>query len=164
MQIMGFTLGTASIIIIVFVIMMLLSQFRERKFRLWYSIITITFMLIVTYIFVSIELPANPNYTILLAGGLVGVMLGIAIAHNIKIKIADDGSLLTKGSFLSVGIWIFVILVKFYGQNIFSQWQWNPNFLLSLFLILSISLIITRNIYLYTRYLNKKKELEFKSI
>ena len=95
MQIMGFTLGTASIIIIVFVIMMLLSQFRERKFRLWYSIITITFMLIVTYIFVSIELPANPNYTILLAGGLVGVMLGIAIAHNIKIKIADDGSLLT---------------------------------------------------------------------
>jgi len=164
MQIMGFTLGTASIIIIVFVIMMLLSQFRERKFRLWYSIITMTFMLIVTYIFVSIELPANPNYTILLAGGLVGVMLGIAIAHNIKIKIADDGSLLTKGSFLSVGIWIFVILVKFYGQNIFSQWQWNPNFLLSLFLILSISLIITRNIYLYTRYLNKKKELEFKSI
>jgi len=164
MQIMGFTLGTASIIIIVFVIMMLLSQFRERKFRLWYSIITITFMLIVTYIFVSIELPANPNYTILLAGGLVGVMLGIAIAHNIKIKIADDGSLLTKGSFLSVGIWIFVILVKFYGQNIFSQWQWNPNFLLSLFLILSISVIITRNIYLYTRYLNKKKELEFKSI
>jgi hypothetical protein len=123
-----------------------------------------TFMLIVTYIFVSIELPANPNYTILLAGGLVGVMLGIAIAHNIKIKIADDGSLLTKGSFLSVGIWIFVILVKFYGQNIFSQWQWNPNFLLSLFLILSISVIITRNIYLYTRYLNKKKELEFKSI
>ena len=164
MQIMGFTLGTASIIIIVFVIMMLLSQFRERKFRLWYSIITMTFMLIVTYIFVSIELPANPNYTILLAGGLVGVMLGIAIAHNIKIKIADDGSLLTKGSFLSVGIWIFVILVKFYGQNIFSQWQWNPNFLLSLFLILSISVIITRNIYLYTRYLNKKKELEFKSI
>ena len=164
MQIMGFTLGTASIIIIVFIIMMLLSQFRERKFRLWYSIITMTFMLFVTYIFVSIELPANANYSILLVGGLVGIMLGLAIAHNIKIKIADDGSLLTKGSFLSVGIWIFIILVKFYGQNIFNQWQWNPNFLLSLFLILSISLIITRNIYLYTRYLNKKKELEFKSI
>jgi hypothetical protein len=121
-------------------------------------------MLIVTYIFVSIELPANANYTILLAGGLVGVMLGIAIAHNIKIKISDDGSLLTKGSFLSVGIWIFVILVKFYGQNTFSQWQWNPNFLLSLFLILSISTMISRNIYLYIRYKNKKRELEFKSI
>jgi len=164
MQIMGFTLGTASIIIVVFIIMMLLSQFRERKFRLWYSIITMTFMLIVTYIFVSIELQANANYTILLAGGLVGVMLGIAIAHNIKIKISDDGSLLTKGSFLSVGIWIFVILVKFYGQNTFSQWQWNPNFLLSLFLILSISTMISRNIYLYIRYKNKKRELEFKSI
>lgn len=164
MQIMGFTLGTASIIIIVFIIMMLLLQFRERKFRLWYSIITMTFMLFVTYIFVSIELPANANYSILLVGGLVGIMLGLAIAHNIKIKIADDGSLLTKGSFLSVGIWIFIILVKFYGQNIFNQWQWNPNFLLSLFLILSISIMISRNIYLYIRYKNKKRELEFKSI
>ena len=164
MQIMGFTLGTASIIIIVFIIMMILSQFRERKFRLWYSIITMSFMLIVTYIFVSIELPANANYAILLGGVLVGVMLGLTVAHHIKIKIADDGSLLTKGSVLSVSIWIFVILAKFYGNNIFNQWQWNPNFLLSLFLVLSISMMITRNIYLYIRYMNKKKELEFKSI
>ena len=143
---------------------MLLSQFRERKFRLWYSIITMTFMLFVTYIFVSIELPANANYTVLIASGLIGVMLGLAIAHNIKIKIANDGSLLTKGSFLSVGIWIFIILVKFYGNNTFNQWEWNPNFLLSLFLILSMSTMVSRNIYLYTRYLNKKKEQEFKSI
>ena len=104
-----------------------------------------SFMLLVTYIFVSIELPANANYTILFAGVLVGVMLGLTF-HIIKIKIADDGSLLTKGSVLSVSIWIFVILAKFYGQNIFSQWQWNPNFLLSLFLVLSISMMITRNI------------------
>ena len=164
MQLMGFTLGTTSIIIVGVIIMMLLSQFRERKFRLWYSIITMTFMLFVTYIFVSIELPANANYSILLAGGLVGIMLGLAIAHNIKIKIAADGSLLTKGSILSVGIWISIILVKFYGQNIFNQWQWNPNFLLSLFLILSISTMISRNIYLYIRYKNKKTEMEFKSI
>ena len=84
MQIMGFTLGTTSIIIVVFIIMMLLSQFRERKFRLWYSIITMTFMLFVTYIFVSIELPANANYTILLAGGLVGVMLGYSNCTQYK--------------------------------------------------------------------------------
>ena len=164
MQIMGINLGITSIIIIVFILVMLLSQFRERKFRLWYSIITMAFMLFVTYIFVSIELPANANYSILLAGGLVGLILGLAIAHHIKIKIADDGSLLTKGSFISVGIWIFIILVKFFGQNTFNQWEWNPNFLLSLFLILSMSTMVSRNIYLYTRYLNKKKEQEFKSI
>jgi hypothetical protein len=164
MQIMGINLGITSIIFIGFILIMLLSQFRERKFRLWYSIITMTFMLFVTYIFVSIELPANANYTILIGGGLVGVMLGLAIAHHIKIKITDDGSLLTKGSFLSVGIWIFIILVKFYGNNTFNQWEWNPNFLLSLFLILSMSTMVSRNIYLYIRYLNKKKELEFKSI
>jgi len=164
MQIMGINLGITSIIFIVFILMMLLSQFRERKFQLWYSIIIMTFMLFVTYIFVSIELPASANYSILLAGGLVGVMLGLAIAHNIKIKIADDGSLLTKGSFFSVGIWIFIILVKFYGQNTFNQWQWNPNFLLSLFLILSLSTMISRNIYLYIRYKNRKREQEFKSI
>ena len=164
MQIMGMNLGMTSIILIAFILVMLLSQFRERKFRLWYSIITMTFMLFVTYIFVSIELPANANYTVLIAAGLIGVMLGLAIAHNIKIKIANDGSLLTKGSFLSVGIWIFIILVKFYGNNTFNQWEWNPNFLLSLFLILSMSTMVSRNIYLYTRYLNKKKEQEFKSI
>ena len=164
MQIMGFNLGITSITIIVFILIMLLSQFRERKFRLWTSIITMTFMLIVTYIFVSIELPANANYSILIAGGLVGIMLGLAIAHHIKIKITDDGSLLTRGSVLSVGIWIFIILVKFYGQNTFNQWEWNPNFLLSLFLILSISTMISKNIYLYIRYKNKKRELEYKSI
>ena len=164
MQIMGINLGITSIIIIVFILVMLLSQFRERKFRLWYSIITMTFMLFVTYIFVSIELPANANYSILLAGGLVGLILGLAIAHHIKIKIADDGSLLTKGSFISVGIWIFIILVKFFGQNTFNQWEWNPNFLLSLFLILSISTLISKNIYLYIRYIQKKRETEFKSI
>ena len=164
MQIMGFNLGITSIIFIVFILIMLLSQFRERKFRLWTSIITMTFMLFVTYIFVSIELPANPNYSILIAGGLVGIMLGLAISHHIKIKITDDGSLLTRGSVLSVGIWIFIILVKFYGQNTFNQWEWNPNFLLSLFLILSISTMISKNIYLYIRYKNKKREREFKSI
>ena len=164
MQIMGFNLGITSIIFIAFILIMLLSQFRERKFRLWYSIITMTFMLFVTYIFVSIELPANANYSILIAGGLVGIMLGLAIAHHIKIKITDDGSLLTRGSVLSVGIWIFIILVKFYGQNTFNQWQWNPNFLLSLFLILSISTMISKNIYLYIRYKSKKREREFKSI
>jgi hypothetical protein len=164
MQIMGINLGITSIIIIVFILVMLLSQFRERKFRLWYSIITMAFMLFVTYIFVSIELPANANYSILLAGGLVGLILGLAIAHHIKIKIADDGSLLTKGSFISVGIWIFIILVKFFGQNTFNQWEWNPNFLLSLFLILSISTLISKNIYLYIRYIQKKRETEFKSI
>jgi hypothetical protein len=164
MQIMGFTLGTASLIFIGIIIVMLLSQFRERKFRLWTSIITMSFMLFITYIFVSIELPADPNYSILVAGVLAGLMLGLVIAHNIKIKIADDGSLLTKGSFISVGIWIFIILVKFYGQNIFNQWEWNPNFLLSLFLILSISTMISRNIYLYIRYKQKIRETEFKSI
>lgn len=164
MQIMGINLGITSIIFIAIILIMLLSQFRERKFRLWYSIITMTFMLFVTYVFVTIELPANANYTILVAGGLIGVLLGLAIAHNIKIKITDDGSLLTKGSFLSVGIWIFIILVKFYGNNTFNQWEWNPNFLLSLFLILSMSTMVSKNIYLYIRYLNKKKELEFKSI
>jgi hypothetical protein len=164
MEIMGINLGTTSIVIILFILVMLLSQFRERKFRLWTSIITMSFMLFVTYIFVSIELPANANYSILLVGGLVGLMLGLAIAHHIKIKIADDGSLLSKGSFLSVGIWTLIILMKFFGQNTFNQWEWNPNFLLSLFLILSISTMFSRNIYLYIRYKQKKRETEFKSI
>ena len=164
MQIMGINLGITTIIIIFFIVVMLLSQVRETKFRLWYSIVTMTFLIFVTYIFVSIELPTSANYSILLVGGLVGLLLGLAIAHHIKIKISDDGSLLTKGSFLSVGIWIFIILVKFYGQNIFNQWEWNPNFLLSLFLILSISTIVSKNIYLYIRYKNKQKEIEYESI
>ena len=164
MQIMGINLGITSIIFIVFILLMLLSQFRERKFRLWYNIFIMSFMLFVTYLFLSIELPANANYSILLVGALIGVMLGLAIAHNIKIKITNDGSLLTRGSFISVGIWIFIILAKVYGPNTFNQLDWNPNFLLSLFLILSISTMISRNIYLYIRYKNKKKEMEFKSI
>jgi NAD/NADP transhydrogenase beta subunit len=164
MQIMGINLGIGSLTIIVFILVMLLSQLREKKFRFWYTVITMTLMIFVTFIFVNFELPVNANYVLLLAGGLVGLLLGLAIAHHIKIKIADDGSLLMKGSFLSVGIWIFIILAKFYGQNTFDQWQWNPNFLLSLFLVLSVTTMVSRNIYVYIRYRSKKKEMEFKSI
>lgn len=164
MQIMGINLGVSSLIIIVFILIMLLSQFRERKFRLGYTIITMIFMLFVTILFVNIELPDTANYAILLGGGLVGLLLGLAIAHHIKIKIGDDGSLITKGSVISVGIWIFILLAKFYGQNTFNQWEWNPNFLLSLFLVLSVTTMISKNIYVYIRYKIKKREMQFTSV
>ena len=156
MQIMGFNLDAASMIVIIVILIILLSQFRQRKFRLWRTIITMIFMIFVTILFVNIELPATANYALLIGGGILGLLIGLAIGHHIKIKIADDGSLLTRGSVLSVSIWIFIILAKFYGQNTFNQWGWNPNFLLSMFLILSVTTMISRNIYVYIRYQNLK--------
>ena len=159
MQIMCINLDATSITVIIVILIILLSQFRQRKFKLWRTVITMIFMLFVTILFVNIELPATANYALLIIGGIIGLLIGLAIGHHIKIKIADDGSLLTRGSVLSVGILIFIILAKFYGQNTFNQWGWNPNFLLSMFLILSVTTMISRNIYVYIRYQNLKVDV-----
>ncbi len=161
MDIMGINIGITTITVVIVILVVLLSQFRERKFRLWRSIITMLFMLFVTIVIVNLESPDSSSYPLLLGAGFIGLLLGIAVGHHIKIKIADDGSLLTKGSFLSMGIWIFVILAKFYGQNIFNQWGWNPNFILSAFLVISVTTMISRNIYVYMRYNDKKRNMKF---
>lgn len=155
------TISTSSLIVIIVILFILFSQFRERKFRLWTSIFTMLFMLFITILFINIELTNSSSYPILLFGGLLGVFIGLAIAHHIKIKISDKGTLITRGSFISVSIWIFIILVKFYGQDTFNQWGWDPNLLLSFFLVMSVSTIISRNIYLYHRFLDKKRNTRF---
>ncbi len=157
MDIMGTNIGLSSLIVIIVILILLLSQFRERKFRLWRTMIVMFFMLFVTILFVNLETPDTSNYPLLLGAGFIGLLLGVAIGHHIKIKIADDGSLLTRGSFLSMGIWIFIVLAKFYGQNTFDQWGWDPNFLLSAFLVISVTTMISRNFYVYMRYTNEKK-------
>ena len=161
MQTINYNMGTSGLIFIFIILLILLLQFRERKFRLWRAILSLGFMLLITIPFIYLEIQMTFTNNLLLFGaGMVGLLLGMAIAHHIKIKIADDGSLLLRGSFLSVGIWALIILAKFYGQDTLNQWGFDPNLLLSLFLVMTVASMISRNFYVYQRYLKKKSEID----
>jgi len=88
------------------------------------------------------------------------LLVGMAIASQMKIKIAEDGSLLVRGSFIAISLWFLIIYAKFYWQDTLNQMGWDPNFLLSLFLLITVTSMISRRIYIYWRYLNKKKNLK----
>lgn len=160
MEAINYNIGTSGLIIIFFILIILLLQFRERKFSIWRAVLSLGIMLLITIPFVYLEIQMTFLNNVLLFGAfIVGLLLGVAIGHHTKIKIADDGSLRLRGSFLSVGLWAAIILAKFYGQDTLNQWGFDPNLILSLFLVMTVASMISRNFYVYQRYLKKKGEL-----
>jgi len=153
-------MGNTGIIFVLIILLILLLQFRERKFRLWRAILSMGFMILITIPFVYLEIQLTPLNNLLLFGaGILGLLIGLGVAYHTKIKIAGDGSLRTRGSVLSVGLWAAIILAKFYGQDTLNQWGFDPNLVLSLFLVMTVATLISRNYYVYQRYLRKKREM-----
>ena len=150
-------------IILIIIVIYLLFQLRQRKFHFLRSLIVPGIMLVVTFLFVNLELQGPLfNSIVLIGGGLLGVLLGMIIAARTKLKIARDGSLLMRGSFITMGIWFLLILAKMYGQDTLSQMGLSYNLILSLFLMLSVSTMISERVFIYYRYLRNRKELRGK--
>lgn len=155
MQLSDLTLNQV-ILIIVFIF--LLFQLRQRKFHFWRSMIIPGLMLLVTYLFVTMEMQGPLfNTIVLVGGGIFGLILGMTIAKLTKLKIAKDGSLLMRGSFIAMGLWFLLILAKLYGQDTLSQWGVDADLFLSLFLMISVTTMIAERIGIYYRYLKKRK-------
>lgn len=148
-------------IILIIIVIFLLFQLRQRKFHFWRSMIVPGLMLLVTYLFVNMEMQGPLfNTIILVGGGILGVILGIIIASLTKLKIAKDGSLLMRGSFIAMGLWFLLILAKLYGQDYLNQWGVDADLFLSLFLMISVATMISERIGIYYRYLGKKREFK----
>jgi len=152
-------------IFIIFILLLLLLQLRQRKFHFWRSLILPGLMLLVTVDLIYMEMMgALFNLLVLVGGGILGVLLGMAVASQMKIKIAEDGSLLLRGSFLAVTLWALIILAKFYGQDTLNQWGLDSYLLLSLFLMITVTSMISQRVYIYYRYLQKKRHMKERGI
>ncbi|MGV8143701.1 MAG: hypothetical protein ACP5OJ_03690 [Methanothermobacter sp.] len=148
-------------VILIVVIIYLLFQLRQRKFHFLRSLIVPGIMLLVTIQFVNLQLQGPLfNTIVLFGGGVLGVLLGMIIAAKTKLKLSKDGSLLTRGSFITMTIWFLLILAKMYGQNTLNQLGLSTSLILSLFLMLSVSTTISEKVFIYYRYLRNKKELK----
>ncbi|MDD1774427.1 MAG: hypothetical protein LUQ24_02720 [Methanobacterium sp.] len=146
-------------IILIIIVIFLLFQLRQRKFHLIRSMIVPGLMLVVTFFFVNMEMQGPLfNTIVLLGGGILGVFLGMIIARLTKLKIGKDGSLLMRGSFIAMGLWFLIIISKLYGQNYLNQLGLTSSLILSLFLMLSVSTMISERIFIYYRYLRNRKK------
>ncbi|MCE5214896.1 MAG: hypothetical protein LLF83_09290 [Methanobacterium sp.] len=115
MQLSDLTLDQV-ILIIVFIFLLL--QLRQRKFHFWRSLIIPGIMLFITIQFVNLQMQGPFfNTVVLVGGGLLGILLGMITASLMKIKIAKDGSMILRGSFIAKSLWLLFVLAKLYGQN-----------------------------------------------
>lgn len=151
-------------VILIIVFLFLLLQLRQRKFHFWRSLIIPGIMLFITIQFVELQMQGPVfNMMVLVGGGLLGIILGAITSSMMKIRIAKDGSLLLRGSFIAMSIWFLLILTKLYGQDTLFQWGLKSDLILSLFLMVSVCFMIAERVGIYYRYLKKRRDLKRKN-
>lgn len=146
-------------VILIVIFIFLLFQLRQRRFHFLRSLIVPGLMLLVTILFVNMELQGPLfNTIVLFGGGLIGVLLGMIIAFLTKLKLDKNGNLLMRGSFIAMGLWFLIIVAKLYGQETLNQMGLSSSLILSLFLMLSVSTMISERVFIYYRYLRNRKK------
>lgn len=148
-------------VVLIIIIVFLLFQLRQRKFHFWRSMVVPGLMLVVTLLFVNRELQGPLfNTIVLFGGGVLGLLLGLIIASRTKLKMGKDGSLLMRGSFITMGLWFLIIISKLYGQETLNEIGLSSSLILSLFLMVSVTTMIFERVFIYYRYLRSRKKLK----
>jgi membrane protein CcdC involved in cytochrome C biogenesis len=117
------------------------------------------FLFIITIILVQgIIFSSLTNFFLIVVGFIIGLLIGYAVGSFMDVKIDEkDGRMILKGSYIAVGIWIFVIIVKVYGKGILGNSQYmDLGVLSSLILMLTLGAMISRRILIYRKYRNFK--------
>lgn len=148
-------------VVLIIIVVFLLFQLRQRKFHFWRSMVVPGLMLVVTLLFVNRELQGPLfNTIVLFGGGVLGLLLGLIIASRTKLKMGKDGSLLMRGSFITMGLWFLIIISKLYGQETLNEIGLSSSLILSLFLMVSVTTMIFERVFIYYRYLRSRKKLK----
>lgn len=140
------------------ILLILLLQLRQRRVRLISLMIMPALLSFITIPMVAAELTTIFNGLVILISLLIGLGIGILIGRFFEVKIDEKGAMVLKGSFIAVFIWIIVILIKMYGENILSGTGWiELNLLTSALLCMTLGAMISRRIYVYLKFLKFKK-------
>lgn len=143
---------------IVIILLIVILQLRERKMKLRRLILMPLILSLFIIPFVFIEMYSIFNAVIIFAGLLTGVLMGILIGKFMEVKIHEDGSIIFKGSYIAVFIWIAIILMRIYGKGALgSMGIVDLNLLTSAFLIMAVGAMISRRMFIYWKYRGFRK-------
>lgn len=137
------------------ILLIAILSLRERRVKPLSLVILPIVMLIVVIPLVSNQLNNIFNITIIIVGLIIGLIIGVVRGRLYKVKINTEGSLVIKGSYLAVFVWLAIIVIKLTAESLLSQYV-GLNLLISALLMLTLGALISRRIYIYWRYLNLK--------
>jgi len=147
------------------ILLIIILQLRRRKVRLWSLLIMPVLISFVTIPLVSSELSSVFNVAIIFVSLLLGLLVGILIGRFMEVQIDEDGTMFLKGSFIAVFLWIGIILVKVYGENVLNGTGWlEINLITSAALVMTLGAMISRRSFVYWKYLKFKKEHNSKAV
>jgi ABC-type multidrug transport system permease subunit len=118
----------------------------------------------ITIPLVSAELSSAFNVAVIFIALLIGLLIGFLIGKFMEVEIDENGSMILKGSYIAVFMWIAIILLKIYGENVLSGTGWiELNLITSAALIMTLGAMISRRSFVYWKYLKFKKEHTLKA-
>lgn len=144
------------------ILIIVLLQLRQRRMRPLGLFIMPIIMFAVTMVLVqNVVFASLLNFGLIVLGFIVGLFIGIFVGSRMIVKVDEkDGRLLLKGSFVAVGFWILIIIIKFYGQEVLgSTGYFDLSVLTSTFLMLTLGAMIARRTVIYLKFRKIKVEL-----
>ena len=143
---------------IIVILFLVILQLRERRVKPLGLMIMPVFMFFISIFLVDDVLFTSLLNFILIAGGFVlGTIIGYVVASFMNVKLDKDGNVMMKGSILAVGVWVLVIILKFYGeQTLGSAHYIDFNVLTSIFIMMTLGAMISRRLIIYRRYREHK--------
>lgn len=159
----NFFMNNQAFLLIILLIVIL--QLRRRKVRFWSLFILPALLSIITIPLAVSEFNTIFNAVIIIIGILVGILVGILIARFYEVEVDENGSMILKGSYLAIIIWIAIILIKFYGKNALTGTGLiKLDLLTTALLLMTLAAMFSRRIVVYWKYWNFKKNKKVKSV
>ena len=139
------------------VVLLVLSQLRESRMKVSRMWIVPALMIFLSYGSLT-KLPFNSLFNIALLLAALGVGMALGVVGEAFKKISFDkaaGEIIVKGTPIGVLIWIGAIVFERYVQDFLKQSKGivTPQLLPATLLVLSLSAVIARRVYLYWKYL-----------
>ncbi|MGZ7108372.1 MAG: DUF1453 domain-containing protein [Methanobacterium sp.] len=139
--------------------LVVILQLRQRRVRSWTLMIMPALLSLINIPLVISELYSAFNIIILVISFIAGIAIGILIGKFMEVKIDENGSMILKGSFIAVLLWIAIILLKLYGKDVLVGTRLiELNLLTSAFLVMTLGGMISRRVFIYWKYLQFRKE------
>jgi hypothetical protein len=131
-------------IIVVVVLRFLARELRERRIRTS-MLFTVPIILGAASLYLCyLTLQRAPNLSLELlaeavAALVIGVAIGLAVAHFTRVKSAGPGLILVRGSWITVAIWLASFALRLVGRFLFSSSNFGSQLLLNSGLLLMLA-------------------------
>ena len=148
---------------LVIIIILVILQLRQRRIKRPLGLMILpAFMLFITILIVqNVIFTSLLNFILIIASFITGVLIGITLGTFFDVKVEKDGTMFLKGSFAAVLLWILVIALKFYGDNLLTNSGYiDLNVLSSMLLMLTLGAMIARRLFIYNKFRKKIKEVK----